>query len=54
MGWTDRFETIGEFVTAIYEQVHYYNFDRLHRSLKMIPVAYANSVSENSRHAMGT
>ena len=53
-GYPERFDTIGEFVAAIYEQVHYYNYDRLHRSLKMTPVAYANSVSENFRHIMGT
>lgn len=50
----NRFETIGEFVAAIYQQIRYYNHDRLHRSLKTTPVKFAQTVSENFRHVLGT
>lgn len=53
-GFTNRFDSPGEFVAGIYEQVEYYNHDRLHRSLKMTPNQYAQLVSENPRPIMGT
>ena len=53
-GNTDRFETPGEFIAAIYEQIHYYNYDRIHTALKMPPVEYAQLVSENPRRILGT
>src|SRR3990167_5073393 len=40
-GDINRFETPGELIEEIYAQIHYYNFDRIHRSLKMSPVKYA-------------
>ncbi|MDQ3098815.1 MAG: IS3 family transposase [bacterium] len=43
-----RFETIGELSEEIYSQIHYYNTQRIHRSLKMSPLAYAKILSENS------
>lgn len=39
-GDINRFDTPGELIEEIYIQIHYYNFDRIHRSLKMAPVAY--------------
>lgn len=41
LGDTSRFETIGEFVEALYLQIHYYNNDRIHTALKMPPAQYA-------------
>jgi len=35
-----RFDTPGKLIEGIYAQIHYYNFDRIHRILKMSPVAY--------------
>jgi len=40
-GDINRFETLGELIEEIYGQIHYYNFDRIHRSLKMPPVKFA-------------
>lgn len=49
-----RFETIGELMEEIYSQIHYYNTQRIHRSLKMPPAAYAKLLSENSPPVWGT
>lgn len=54
LGRTDRFETPGEFIAAIYSQIHYYNHERIHTALKMPPVKYAQMISENPRHVLGT
>lgn len=40
-GEINRFETVGQLIEEIYSQIHYYNFDRIHRSLKMPPVKFA-------------
>ena len=40
-GDINRFNTPGELIEEIYYQIHYYNFERIHRSLKMSPVKYA-------------
>jgi len=45
MGDMDRFETVGEFVEAIYQQVSYYNTKRIHKALKMPPAVYALTFS---------
>ena len=54
LGYTEQFDSPGEFIAGMYEQVRYYNQDRLHRSLKMTPNHYAQKVSENSRPVWGT
>lgn len=54
LGRTDRFKTPGEFIAAIYSQIHYYNHDRIHTALKMPPAKYAQLISENPRHVLGT
>lgn len=41
LGHPSRFETIGEFMEAIYLQLHYYNNRRIHTALKMPPALYA-------------
>ena len=40
-GEINRFESVGQLIEEIYSQIHYYNFDRIHRSLKMSPVQFA-------------
>lgn len=40
-GDINRFETPGELIEEIYSKIHYYNFKRIHRSLKMSPVKFA-------------
>lgn len=40
-GEIERFDTAGELIEEIYSQIHYYNFDRIHRIFKMSPVKYA-------------
>lgn len=54
LGRTDRFNSPGEFIAGIYQQVHYYNHQRIHTAIKMPPVKYAQKVSENPRHVLGT
>lgn len=41
LGDPNRFETLGELVSAIYETIHYYNHDRIHTALKMSPNQFA-------------
>ncbi len=40
-GEIDRFETVGQFIEEVYSQIQYYNYERIHRTLKMPPVTYA-------------
>lgn len=46
IGDLNRFETVGELIEAIYQQIHYYNHDRIHTALKMPPAVYAQLVRE--------
>ena len=46
IGDLNRFETVGELMEAIYQQIHYYNYDRIHTKLKMPPAVYATLVRE--------
>jgi len=39
----NRFDCIGELVANIYQQIHYYNFKRIHTKLKTSPVKFAVS-----------
>lgn len=45
-GDLNRFETIGELIEAIYQQIYYYNNDRIHTALKMPPAVYAKLLRE--------
>lgn len=45
-GDLNRFETVGELIEAIYQQIRYYNFERIHTALKMPPAVYAKLVTE--------
>lgn len=40
-GQIERFDSVGELIEEIYSQVHYYNYQRIHTSLKMSPVKYS-------------
>lgn len=40
LGNINRFDTIEELLEAIYQTIHYYNYDRIHTSLEMTPVAF--------------
>lgn len=46
IGDLNRFETVGQLIEAIYQQIHYYNQDRIHTALKMPPAVYAQLVKE--------
>lgn len=46
IGDLNRFETVGELIEAVYQQIHYYNYDRIHTALKMPPAVYAELVRE--------
>lgn len=41
LGTIERFDSVGEFIEEIYSHVHYYNYQRIHTSLKMSPVKYS-------------
>lgn len=41
LGDPNRFDTLGELISAIYQTIHYYNHDRIHTSLKMSPIQFA-------------
>ena len=41
LGDPNRFETLVELVSAIYQTIHYYNHDRIHSRLKMSPEQFA-------------
>ena len=45
-GDLNRFETVGQLIEAIYGQIYYYNFERIHTILKMPPAVYAVLVKE--------
>jgi putative transposase len=44
-GDINRFEVVGELLEEIYHQIHYYNNERIHTSLKMPPAVYAKQFS---------
>lgn len=46
LGNTDQFATEGELVAAIYQTIYYYNYSRIHRSLKTSPVKFAQHFYE--------
>lgn len=41
LGDPNRFEILGELAAAIYQQIHYYNTNRIHSALNMPPQEYA-------------
>lgn len=54
LGRLDRFESTGEFIAKVYQQVNYYNKERIHTAVKMPPAQFAQKVSDNPRHVWGT
>lgn len=42
LGRPDQFETLGEFIEAIYLQINYYNTERIHTSLETSPLKFKN------------
>ena len=40
LGRVDRYDTLGELIEAIHLQLHYYNKQRIHSSLKMAPIQF--------------
>lgn len=42
-GDPSRYKTLGELTAAIYLQIHYYNYKRIHSKLKMPPESYAQA-----------
>ena len=45
-GDLNRFDTAGELIEAVYQQIHYYNYERIHTKLKMPPAVYAELLTE--------
>jgi transposase InsO family protein len=46
-GDLNRFETLGELIEYIYQQMYYYNHKRIHSVLKMSPIQYRD---KSERH----
>lgn len=44
LGDTSRFETIGEFMEGLYNQIFYYNHKRIHTALKMPPALFRQQI----------
>lgn len=44
----NRFEHVGQLIEEVYSQVHYYNYQRIHTSLKMSPKNYAQTLRKLS------
>lgn len=44
----NRFEHVGQLIEEIYSQIHYYNYQRIHTSLKMPPKKYAQTLRKLS------
>ena len=49
LGFLNRFETLGELVTAVHAAMYYYNYKRIHTALKMPPVAYRKLITKSDR-----
>jgi len=41
LGDINRYNSLGELAVAIYQQIYYYNYHRIHTKLKMPPAVYA-------------
>ena len=54
LGRTDQFETKAELIEAIYLQIHYYNNQRIHTSLKMSPVKFKNQYLKSIKNKQKT
>lgn len=48
IGDINRFETPGELLEALYHQIHYYNYERIHTALKMPPAVFAKQFLKKS------
>lgn len=51
-GDLNRFETLGELIEYIYQQIYYYNNKRIHTSLKMSPVEFRKQYQLNIQTTM--
>ncbi len=47
-GDPSRYKTFGELTAAIYLQIHYYNYKRIHSKLKMPPESYAQAAHKTT------
>ena len=56
LGDPNRFDTLGELVYEIYQNIYRYNNERIHTALKMPPIVYANQflIRECVSKEMGT
>ncbi len=51
LGRVDRYDILGELVEAIHLQIHYYNTQRIHSSLKMAPIQFKEKFIANRLHS---
>jgi putative transposase len=49
LGDSNRFQSLGELVYAVYETIHSYNRKRIHSKLKMPPAVFAERHLERSK-----
>lgn len=52
LGHPECWPTLGELVEAIAQQVHYYNYERIHTALKCPPVVFTQRIAQNPEKAI--
>ena len=48
LGDTNRFKTVEELIEAVYQQIYYYNNNRIHTALKMKPAEFKKAYLSNN------
>lgn len=49
LGFVSGFNSVEELMEGIYQTIHYYNYDRIHTSLKMSPVLFKQKYADRLR-----
>lgn len=49
LGFVSGFNSVEELMEGIYQTIHYYNYDRIHTSLKMSPVLFKQKYANRLR-----
>jgi putative transposase len=49
LGFLSRFDSVEELIEGIYQAIHYYNYDRIHTSLKMSPILFKQKYADRLR-----
>lgn len=52
LGDRNRFKTLAELAVAVYQQIYYYNYQRIHTTLKMPPAVYSQRQSQFTTNSL--